>query len=188
MDKESVKLTKYHRFNTPGDPHFLSFRCYKNRKFLNYNRTRNYLIQALNKAREKQKFDIWAYVIMPEHVHLLIWPRFEVYSISEILKSIKQSVAKKSINWLRKNRPGILVYLETGLDYDPYRFWQAGGGWDENVNSQKAIGEIMSYIHLNPVKAGFVGRPQDWYWSSARAWMEDALDPLEIDKESYPIF
>jgi putative transposase len=178
---------KYIRFNNPGDAHFLAFRCFKNRRFLNYNPTRSYFVRALDKARRRHQFDIWAYVIMPEHVHLLIFPRMEVYSMSAILKSIKQSVARKSINWLKGNRPEILKYLETGLEYDKYRFWQDGGGWDENVSSPGAISGMMDYIHNNPVKAGLVERPEDWYWSSVRAWVYDEEEPLRIDKESYPI-
>jgi len=165
----------------------MSFRCYKYRKFLNYNRTRQYFLDSLNRSRTKYLFDIWAYVIMPEHVHLLIWPRFESYSTSDILKSLKLSVSKKSINWLRMNNPEILEFMRTGLVQPEFRFWQNGGGYIMNVDDRKAIEEIMEYIHMNPVKAGLVGRPEDWYWSSSGAWIYDSVKPLRIDKDSYPI-
>jgi putative transposase len=181
------KRTKYSRFNTPGYALFISFRCYKNRKFLMYNRTRRNFIAALDACRSKYRFDIWAYVVMPEHVHLLIWPRFESYSTSDILKSLKLSVSKKSINWLKLNKPDILKFMRTGRIQPEYRFWQDGGGYITNVNSRPIIANIMDYIHMNPVKAGLVERPEDWYWSSAGAWIYDSEKPLKIDMESYPI-
>jgi len=183
-----VKRTKYTRFNTPGDAHFLSFRCYRNRKFLNYGLTRRFFISALKNARRRHCFDIWAYVIMPQHVHLLIFPRPEVYSISAILKSIKQPVARKSVNWLKANKPHILGSLEVAPGSGKYRFWQDGGGYDRNLTRIFEIQEITEYIHYNPVKAGLANRPEDWYWSSARAWVLDEFEPLDIDKESYPLF
>ena len=102
-----------HRWNEPGDAHELTFSCYRQRKFLSRSRTRAYLAEAVSKARRKHAFDVWAYVIMPEHVHLLIWPREQVYSISAILKSIKQSVSRRAICWLRRANPAGLVHLTT---------------------------------------------------------------------------
>ena len=178
---------KYLRFNTPGQPHGLSFSCYRNRKFLNYKRTRLYLVDSINKAREKHQFDIWAYVIMPEHLHLLIFPKEDVYSISEILKSIKQPVARRTITYLRKNKPGLLCLLETGLITPKYRFWQDGGGYDRNIRSLDELTRFRDYAHNNPVRRGLVDNPEQWYWSSARDWISGIRGPIKLDKESFPL-
>jgi putative transposase len=187
MDLQQAK-SKYNRFNTPGDPHFLTFRCYRNRKFLKYDRTRKYVVRAVLAARYKHRFDVWAYVIMPDHLHLLIAPDEENYSMSEILKSIKQPVARKAINYLKENRSAILRFLETGLERPEYRFWQDGGGYDRNVDSAEVLGEIMKYIHLNPVTQGLVENSEDWCWSSANEWINDIPGPISIDKKSFPIW
>ena len=82
MDVDGTIRKRCQRFNAPWDAHELTFSCYRGREFLSRDRTRLYFVEAVNKAREKHVFDVWAYVIMLEHVHLLIWPREETYSIS----------------------------------------------------------------------------------------------------------
>jgi REP element-mobilizing transposase RayT len=78
------------RFNERGHPHSLTFSRFSRRPFLSKDRSRMWLVEAIDRAREKHAFDLWAYVVMPEHVHLLIWPRNPVYSISRMLTSIKR--------------------------------------------------------------------------------------------------
>ncbi len=178
---------KYARFNVPGHAHALTFSCFRNRNFLNYNRTRLYLTSALKRARGTHVLDTWAFVIMPDHVHLLIWPRNETYSISQILKSIKLPVAMRAISFLRTNHPEILRLMETGLKVPRYRFWQDGGGFDSNITECDEMLKLVEYLHNNPVRRGLVERPDAWYWSSARAWLYGDEQPLKIDRESFPI-
>jgi len=186
MQSKHTKHTKYTRFNTPGEAHGLSFSCYKKRRFLNNDRTRNYLVESINKARMKHKFDVWAYVIMPEHVHLLIFPSREVYSISDILKSIKLPVARKSISYLESYGSGIIRLLETGLESPKYRFWQDGGGYDRNISNHGELIRLVDYIHDNPVTMGLCGSSVDWFWSSARDWLTGVDGAIKIDRETFP--
>ena len=162
----------------------MTFSCYRRQRFLMRDRIRGYLAEAVAKARDKHAFDIWAYVMMPEHFHLLIWPRQQVYSISTILKSVKQSVGRRAIGWLRRENPAGLVQLATGQKDNPYRFWQDGGGYDRNIRKAKTLRMVMGYIHQNPVKRGLVERPEDWPWSSYGAWMLGQDGVIPIDKES----
>jgi len=67
-----------------------------------------------------------------------------------------------------------------------YHFWQDGPGHDRNVNEPVVIHEEIRYFHENPVKAGLVVRPEDWKWSSARAWAGEENPILTIDMESVP--
>jgi putative transposase len=127
------------RYNKPGDAHAMTFSCFHGLKLLNYDRTRRWFLDAIELARHKHTFDLWAYVVMPEHAHLLVWPRGQVYSISDVLSTIKQSVSKRAIAYLRKNAPQTLVKLR---DEAPggrviYRFWQRGGGHDRNIYSRR---------------------------------------------------
>jgi putative transposase len=135
-------------------------------------------------ARERHEFDLWAYVVMPEHVHMLIWPKRETYAVSAVLQAVKQSVSRRALNWLRKNRPEGLSALATGQKSPPHRFWLDGGCYDRNVRSAVALAEMIDYIHDNPVKRGLVGRAKDWPWSSARAWLLDEDGWIPVDKES----
>jgi putative transposase len=127
------KLCK--RFNEPGDAHELTFSCHHKLPLLAKDRTREWFIKALTMARKRHDLGIWAYVIMPDHAHVLIYPRRKVYSISAILKTIKQSVARRAIDYLREHSPDWLTKLEVRWPSGrcEHRFWQQGGGYDRNI-------------------------------------------------------
>jgi putative transposase len=60
-------------------------------------------------------------------------------------------------------------------------FWQSGGGYDRNIESRDALLTMIDYIHLNPVRKGFVGKPEEWKWSSARQYLEIPKSLLLVD-------
>jgi putative transposase len=127
---------------------------------------------------------------MPEHAHLLLWPTTSKYDISEILNSIKQSVAKRALVYVRRTSPAFLKRME---DCQPggkihYRFWQRGGGYDRNVVEPKVAYHEIDYIHNNPVRRGLCVQPEDWIWSSAADYTGVRSGPLMLDRESLPLF
>ncbi len=146
------------------------------------------MLDALQLGRDQGKYDLWAYVIMPEHVHLVLWPHANV-KISQILTTLKQSVSKRALLWLGEHSPEFLAKLEhvRPNGQRSYRFWQRGGGYDRNLRSVSDIHEKIKYIHGNPVRRGLVGRADDWPWSSCRAWETGKDDPIPIDRESLPM-
>jgi putative transposase len=151
------------RYNDPGHAHSLTFSCFQRRPFLSKDRTRNWLIEAIDSARHKHHFRVWAYVIMPEHAHLLLCPVEASYDISEILSSIKQSVAKRSLLYVKREAPAFLRQMK---DRQPsgkihYRFWQRGGGYDRNIVELRAAFQQIEYIHKNPVHQGLCDKPED---------------------------
>jgi putative transposase len=150
-------------------------------------RTCRFLAEAITLATKKHKFHLWAWVFMPNHVHLLIRPMEENYSISDILQTIKQSVSRKELAFIRVKDHERLKLMSTGSSDRPFRLWQEGGGYDRNLTSIKAIKSSFDYIHNNPVKAEIVKNPEDWHWSSYRDWMELSKGVLEIEKEEFPL-
>ena len=187
MCLEEVHRKKCRRYNLPGHAHELTFSCYHNRAFLSSERTCQYLADSIVRARKRHHFDLWSYVFMPDHVHILICPRKSDYSISQILLSIKQSVSRKAIIYLRKHNPRGLKLLATGQKQQPYRFWQAGGGYDRNISSTQTIINTVRYIHNNPVRRELVSSAEQWYYSSARDWQGLANGPIPIDFDSFPV-
>ena len=176
------------RFNTPGDAHALTFSCFRRQPFLTKDGSRRWLLDAIDRARSKHNFHVWAYVIMPEHAHLLVWPTEPAYEISEILSSIKQSVVKRALFFVRSRAPEFLPRME---DRQPdgsthYRFWQRGGGYDRNVNEPATVHHQIEYIHNNPVRRGLCLRPEDWPWSSAADHLGIRVGPFRVDRESLP--
>jgi putative transposase len=177
------------RINEPGHAHALTFSCFQRRPFLTKDRSRNWLIDAINRARTKHRFDVWAYVIMPEHAHLLVWPTKLEYDISDILNTIKQSVSKRALIFVRRKAPSFLPKM---ADIQPngdvyYRFWQRGGGYDRNIVEPCTAHQEIEYFHNNPLRRGLCARPEDWYWSSAADYAGLRVGPLRLDRQSLPI-
>lgn len=174
-------------FDEPGHAHFLTFSCYHRLPLFTKDRTCNWFVETLRTAKMHHEFHLWAWVIMPEHVHLLIWPT-QPNSIPDILKSIKIPVAKKAIGFLREAKSQFLEKLNYSTSKDPrYRFWQAGPGFDTNVVEPKQIHQIIDYIHHNPVRRGLVETPTKWTWSSASTWESKLSPAIEIDTHSLPM-
>ena len=125
---------------------------------------------------------------MPNHVHLVIFPKDEGYSISKILQSIKQPVSTKALAYLKQNNSALLEKLATNDKSRPYRFWQKGGGYDRNMRKVDTLIEAVRYIHNNPVRKGLAEKPNDWYYSSASQWDGFETGPITIDKHDWPAF
>ena len=86
MDTAHRKRCK--RYDIPGDVHCLTFSCFQRLPLLARDRSRKWMLEAIARGRVRVPFDLWAYVIMPEHVHLLLLPKEEA-TISAILTTIK---------------------------------------------------------------------------------------------------
>ena len=160
-----------------GCAHELTFSCYNGKPLLADDRSREFMVDALARARQTHDFELWAYVIMPEHAHVLLLPRRADYRIAAILKSIKRSVARRAMRQLRASAPNALeafrVMRPSGRV--EFRFWQQGGGYDRNLINTDAAWAAVEYIHLNPVRRGLADAPADWRWSSAR-WYDGSTD------------
>jgi putative transposase len=177
------------RYNEPGHAHALTVSCFRRRPFLSKDRSREWLVEALDRARTLHAFHLWAYVIMPEHAHVLVWPTTTEYDMSAFLNSVKQSVAKRALAWVRQQAPGFLAEME---DRQPngdvhYRFWQRGGGYDRNLIEPATVFQEMEYYHLNPVQRGLCEKPEDWFWSSAGVYAGIREGPLPMDRVSLPV-
>ncbi len=158
----------------------LTFSCYHRFQFLSRDRTRQWFVDALADARQELPFDLWAYVIMPDHVHVFVYPRSKAATISRIRSSIKGPVARKAIAFLEENAPEWLprITVREGQRIRR-RFWQPGGGYDRTAIKIETVHSMIDYIHLNPVRRNFVGRATEWEWSSAR-WYA-GISPVLID-------
>ena len=174
------------RYDIPGHAHALTFSCYRRLRLLANDRTRGWLIEAMEQARDRTGFDLWAYVIMPEHVHLLAAPRSPAARVADLLGHIKRPVARRAIAHLRANAPTFLDRLTvTRADGSrTRRFWQAGGGFDGNIVEPATAWKVVDYIHANPVRRGLAERPEDWEWSSAR-WYA-GIGPIRLPMDGKP--
>lgn len=145
--------------NEPGHAHELTFCCFNRFQFLKAERTCQWLADELNEERIKHAFQLWSYVFMPEHIHLIVYPLAPQYEIAEILKAIKEPVGRRAVKYLRLNAPQWIprITRRRGKRLESH-FWQTGGGFDSNVIESAALWQMIEYIHLNPVRRGLVAR------------------------------
>ena len=152
------------RYYGRGDLHFVTFSCYRRRPYLGTRRARDRFVRILDEVRSRHKFHIIGYVVMPEHVHLLISEPAKG-DPSKVLQVLKQKVSRALRGAPRRSTPGqmSLAFPEAGAD--AAAFWQRRF-YDFNVWSAKKVKEKLEYMHANPVVRGLVEHPRDWPWSS----------------------
>jgi putative transposase len=181
MSDPDPRRKRIRHIDGDGCARSLTFSCLQRRPFFGRDAPRTWFFQALKLARQKHPIDIWAYVIMPEHVHVLIWPKSHTLKISQVLSTVKQSVAKRARNYLLKHNPAIIERLD-----GDFHFWQDGPGYDRNIESDAVVWQTIEYIHLNPVRRGLCQRPEEWPWSSAGFYAGIAEGPISIDRQTVP--
>ena len=137
--------TRLHRYQETRDLHFVTFTCYHRRPYLGSAEARDLFEAMLEQTRRLYRFWIDAYVVMPEHVHLLVSePERRLLSVA--MQALKQSVSRRQTAAVPP-------------------FWQARY-YDRNIWSAEEFEEKLNYIHMNPVRRGLVDKPEDWPWSS----------------------
>jgi REP-associated tyrosine transposase len=167
------------RYYGRGDPHFVTFSCYQRLPLLSTPGARNVFVEALSRIRERYGFPLVGYVVMPEHVHLLIGESPSA-TPSLVLKVLKQRVSRDLRESVRHapaaQRP---LPLRSG-DAELPRFWQPRF-YDFNVYSAKKKREKLDYMHFNPVKRKLVNEPGAWIWSSYSFYEKGELGLTPID-------
>jgi putative transposase len=183
-----MRTPRRHRINIneAGHAHALTFSCYRRFTFLSAERTCAWLADAIEAAREAKQFAVWAYVFMPEHAHVVVFPHDPEHNVAMIRKVIKSPVAKQAIQFLKEHAPDWIprITRNRGARIE-HLFWQSGGGYDRNLTNPKTLLATIDYIHMNPVRRGLVERATDWKWSSAGWFAGEKKCPLVPDKIPY---
>jgi putative transposase len=147
-----------------GDLHFSTFSCYRRRPLLGTVQARDRFVEILDEVRCRHTFRLVGYVVMPEHVHLIVSePAKTTPSIA--LQVLKQKVA--TVLLINRGAPthGPLSLRTGAASSEEPHFWQRRF-YDFNVWSEKKLREKLDYIHGNPVKRKLVVHPKEWPWSS----------------------
>ena len=156
-----------------GDVHFITFSCIQRRPLLGSMQARDCFVRVLDEVRARYSFRLIGYVVMPEHVHLLIGePR--IGDPSKVLQVLKQRVSGQLLEKIRGDYPASEAH-----------FWQRRF-YDFNVWSGKKITEKLNYMHLNPVARGLVVHPRDWPWSSWSHYANKDKGRIKIDRWDAP--
>ena len=150
-------LVRYHQ---AACFHFITFSCYRRLPYLGTPAARGLFERSLESMRTRYQFVVCGYVVMPEHVHLLVSEPKRAL-LSKAIQALKLSVSVQS-----RQRP----------------FWQARY-YDFNVHNEEKRVEKLRYMHRNSVKRGLVERPEDWEWSTFRHYATGVIGTVEIESQ-----
>jgi putative transposase len=185
-----------HRYYGNHDLHFITCSCYHRRPQLDTPERRDLFLSILEEARQKYRFVVHGYVIMPEHFHLLMTEP-ELGDPSVVMKVLKERFTRK----LRTKRgtegaPLIASFAMSGRPHpdatsgiphpEPAPIWQKRF-YDFNVRTEQMQIEKLRYIHRNPVKRGLVDCPEQWEWSSFRSYLFGETGPVRVKSQEWPM-
>jgi len=148
------------RIQDLGHLHFLTFSCYRRAAKLASKSDREMFCKILDETRVRREFRITGYVVMPEHVHLLVSEPAQG-TLAVAIQMLKQTISR-----------------QLGVKGEP--FWMTRY-YDFNVYSAEKVSEKIDYMHFNPVKRGLVYEGIDWRWSSARVYAGLGMGPVVIE-------
>jgi putative transposase len=175
-----ASANKLHRYYGAGYLHFITASCYQRMPMLAKSQHRDLLLEVLESVRRRYRFVVVGYVVMPEHVHLLL-SEPERGDPSKVMQAVKQGFARRILRKLRADdnpRQGSL--WNTALDRG--HIWQARF-YDFVVFTEKKRIEKLRYMHRNPVKRGLVLEPQQWVWSSYRHYADGERGIVLVNEE-----
>ena len=157
----------------------MTFSCYRRLAFLGSSGARNLFVRELARVRREYGFLLLGYVVMPEHVHVLIGePRRG--TPSTVLQMLKQRVSRKMRKKRRSPPRGQLRLNFPEPGENPRSFWQARF-YNFNVDTKRKTREKLEYMHGNAISRGLVEHPRDWRWSSWGYYARAGSALLSID-------
>ena len=171
-----------HRFYGARDLHFLTFSCYWRQPLFSSATRCDLFLQILERVRRRYRLVVLGYVVMPEHVRLLV-SEPQRATLSTVIQALKLGFVQSSEidagsgKAVPRSRKGSETW---GTPVVPNRFWQARF-YDFNVWAERKRVEKLRYIHRNPVKRGLVVSPGQWRWSSFRWYRFGEAGPVRIN-------
>jgi putative transposase len=156
-------MARIARVVVPGLPHHITQRGCRRQQIFFSPGDYNYYLKLLSSTKTDAGVAVWAYCLMPNHVHLIVVPEHEK-SLSDFLR---------------------LVHRKYAMTINKRMKWK-GHLWQERFHSfvmdEPHLFAAARYVELNPVRARLCAEPLDWQWSSARAHLDGRDDKLVVVK------
>ncbi|NOQ27228.1 MAG: transposase [Bacteroidales bacterium] len=145
-------------------------------------------IDSFKYCQKNKGLELFAYVIMSNHIHLLA--RCTYGDLSGFIRDFKNYTSKAFLKILDEKKESRRDWMKMVFEYHgKYKNKQSNQIWThenhaEHIFSQKFIEQKLDYIHNNPIKAGIVANPQDYLYSSARNYadMESVIEIIKVDR------
>jgi putative transposase len=167
----TVIVPKRLRINAPGSRHFVTFGTYKRRRLLTPNRTKDIVVEVLQKCLVTHEANCAGFVVMPDHVHAIVFGS-EEFNVSSFIQVWKKTSSYRIKKFYGEN---LSHYVDACPEEGP--IWQPGF-YDFNADSDRKHNEKLGYMHSNPVEAKLVDYHISWNWSSARFY--ELGDPVGV--------
>ncbi len=167
------------RIEVSGHVRYLTFSCYHRLPLFNNDQIKQLFVDQIDLTRRRLDIKLYAWVVMPEHVHMLVMPNPPDITIRHLLSALKRPVATKVLaRWQKIDAPILnRIKDKKGCPH----FWQPGGGYDRNIVSYQELLKKIGYIHANLVRRELTDQITNWPWSSA-LWYDQrkglTMDPL----------
>ncbi len=163
-------------FHDPSHCHELTFSCFHRLPLLTNDVWKRLLSTSIDRAIIQQGFQLVAFVYMPEHIHLLVFPVEPTARVDRLLFAVKRPFSYRVKQHLEQTGSPLLrqLIVQERPGKQAFRFWQEGPGYDRNLVSQAAVMTAIEYIHNNPVRRRLSPTPDQWRWSSWRYYHEAA--------------
>jgi putative transposase len=169
------------RHHDTGFSHFITCSCYRHMPFLGRAEERDQCLRILRETAEKYQARLRGFVIMPEHIHLILGEP-EAGSIATVMQVVKQ----RSSKMIRKIRPDLIPTLTSRAGASAtIPVWETRY-YDYLIPNPDKFDEKLAYIHLNPVRRNLVDKPGKWAWSSYREWEERSAQPIRYVENDEP--
>ena len=182
--------TQLRRHDEPGHTHFWTVSCYRRLTFFWHDAMKRVAVDGLRVIQEKFGICLIAYVVMPDHLHVVLYPHAKgddrPIPISDLWHIFKKHIGFHGKACLRD------VWRRDGkLWSDPLNAWAKGAfdhqtvmetrGYDFNIDREKTLLQKIEYCHKNPLTRELVAHPKDWLWSSFRFYDMDDRSMLSMD-------
>lgn len=170
-------MPRLRHFDNLNTGRFVTFSCYKRYQLLTYQPAISIFLMVLDELRSKSNVRLLGYVVMPEHVHLVLHPP-DGLKIGQWVGELKSRSARRIF---AAGHPDERRLSVGEGDRRRNQFWQPRC-YDHNCRSDSTIKEKIRYCHKNPVTRGLVLSPGDWRWSSFGFYNGDSNVPLGMDE------
>ena len=169
---------RLHRYYGAGYLHFITTSCYQRRPLLGSPVNRDLFLELLEQVRRRYRFAVIGYVVMPEHVHMLL-SEPERENPSVVIQAIKQGFTRHLMRRLRCGDSRESDLWSTALEEG--HIWQRRF-YDFVVFTEHKRAKKLGYMHQNPVKRGLVLEPKQWAWNSFRHYEFGEPDPVLVNE------
>jgi REP-associated tyrosine transposase len=171
---------KLKQFDHDGRARFITFCTHDRLPLLTNNKFRKIITESISKIRDQYKLKLLAYVIMPEHVHIVLIPPMHL-KLGPVIGKLKIFSSKRIHEEMHDSNSSLIKRLTVTRDKSrKFVFWQRRC-YDHNCRRQKSVLEKIYYCHNNPVIRGLVAKPENWIWSSYTNYFGEKSVMLEID-------